>query len=655
MPLPNDLKPLYIQWLQELLDKLDVRQEQLSNTYTKAKKNLEDAEGIFYHPNDLKRVKGIGNTIMKRLERKLENHCKELGCPLPDQYVSMNTINTDGQLNRPAKALRNSTTITTSGSSSKESNDEEQIQRKKNGTIRKPRKYIPKKNSGGYAILLSLLENKAIRRGITKDNIISTGQKYSTHSMTPNFSTRELHSAWSSINSLLKHELVFEEGRPKKYTLTEKGLDLAKMLKVADKIVFDNENNENHSNQDGSNSSFTSVELTADLSALENSVHNPLNRDRHANNNENTLDETNFTFNISKSSPQMVSGTPIKRNRSLIDSSPIKNKRSLNDSSPIAKRSKTFPTETLNSNRSHTIRKRFAGISYELWPHDTYEIYPILDHREIKSQKDRDFFMNALLRKGMKSECKQLSLGDIVWVASNKRTNAKCLLNTIIERKRLDDLAYSIRDNRFMEQKIRLEKSACPNKYYLIEETMGSSVANMGEALKTALWNILVYARFSIIRTHNSDDTVEELFALQKVITRQYAGKDLIVVYPYELTKQEDFGNILHKFRGEFEKNKNIQCCQDFETFQDIMGKGDSRTIGELTINILMFVKGVSLEKAVTIQSKFPTLYHILNAYKRCRSEQEAQLLMFTHFKDAPGNKKITKSLSEKISQVFHT
>lgn len=76
MELSSNLKDLYIEWLQELVDGLTPKQEQLKIAYEKAKRNLQNAEGSFYYPTDLKKVKGIGNTIIKRLDTKLRNYCK---------------------------------------------------------------------------------------------------------------------------------------------------------------------------------------------------------------------------------------------------------------------------------------------------------------------------------------------------------------------------------------------------------------------------------------------------------------------------------------------------------------------------------------------------------------------------------------------------
>ncbi|CAI4059098.1 hypothetical protein SKDZ_04G5860 [Saccharomyces kudriavzevii ZP591] len=625
MELPLNLKDLYILWLQELVDGLNPKQDQLKIAYEKARRNLQDAEGTFYYPIDLKKVKGIGNTIIKRLGAKLQDYCKIQGIS-PLEAPTLTQASSTGPSKRTTTALRS---IENSNKIDKDEADEERGTKK-----RKSKKYIPKKRSGGYAILLSLLELNAFSRGVRKEQIVELAGKYSEHCMTPNFSTKEFYGAWSSISSLKKHSLVLEEGRPKRYSLTEEGMQLSKSLKLADRISFPKEGNvtgeysaiRNESSEftanltelngeedDGNNLNVTSLMLDITFQDLST----PQRRQ-----NELRKDERLHTQNISSYAMKEVSG-----------------------SQPIS-------STELNA-KSKTVRRRYNGISYELWRNNDFEVFPIIDHREIKSQSDRDFFSRAFERKGMKSDIRQLALGDIIWVAKNKNTGSQCVLNTIVERKRLDDLALSIRDNRFMEQKNRLEKSGCDHKYYLIEETMSGNIGNMNEALKTALWLILVYYKFSMIRTCNSDETVEKIHALHTVISQHYSQKDLVVIFPSDLKNQDDYKKVLLHFRREFERKGGIECCHNFECFQEMMGKGDLKTVGELTINILMLVKGISLEKAVAIQEIFPTLNDILMAYQACSSEEEAKLLMFNNFGDAPGAKKITKGLSEKIYDAF--
>lgn len=608
MSLPNDLKSFYIKWLDEFIEKLTPKQEQLNLTYKKAKRNLEETNDMFYYPQDLKKVRGIGNTIVKRLEKKLEEYCKEIGVPVPDK----NEIGISSG-KRTLTALR----INTVDQNSKTSELTENTPQTKK---RKVKKYIPKKRSGGYGIMLGLLELKAYRRSVTKEDIVRVGQKYTDVSMVPNHSTKEYYGAWSSISSLKKHELVLEEGRPKRYTLTEKGVELAKTLKLADGLVFDTDDE----TESSMHANFEDNEVSADLSTLAKS--NKIDVREKA--DSSFVDTTFQNIDLSKQLNTC-------------------NNEDLNDSS------RDISADTRLTGNQQIVRRRFEGTSYEIWPCNTFEIYPIIDHREIKSQNDREFFSNAFARKNMKNEIRQLSLGDIVWVAKNKITGTLCILNTIIERKRLDDLAMSIRDNRFMEQKNRLENSGCRYKYYLIEETMSAPIANMSEALKTALWSILVYYRFSIIRTSSSEQTVDKLHALHTVLRREYSKKDLLVIFPKSLENQQDYKTSLQRFKLEFSQGTNIECCHTFETFQDIMGKRDMRTVGELTIQILMYVKGVSLEKAIAIQALYPTLNHLLSAYRSCKSGLEAKQLLYMKLGHAPGNKRITKALSEKIADAF--
>lgn len=603
--LPSDLKPLYLKWLDELISNVSSRQEQLQITYSKARRNLEETQEIFYYPNDLKKVKGIGNTIIKRLEEKLIEYCKELNVD-PPTTIASNNKNNDKE--------RDTTRVRTIEKTN--STDE---------PAKKKRKYIPRKRSGAYGILLGLLELKAIDRGVFKDGIIESSQKYTDSSMTPNHTTKEFYGAWAAIGLLKKHCLILEEGRPKRYSLTESGAEMANTLKIADNIIFSYENDPNR--KDLCNYYNDEPEITADLSELIN--------DGKIDNDKSSIFE-NSSF-MDTTFPKISN---IER-----FSSPVKSHLSRD----IAENDENFEKYT-----DSIIRRRFVNISYELWKKNSYEIYPIIDHREIKSKSDREFFSNALSRKGINSEIQQLSLGDILWVAKNKNTGTICVLNTIIERKRLDDLAISIRDNRFMEQKNRLEKSGCSNIYYLIEETMSSgSIGNMSEALKTALWVISVYYKFSLIRTLNSENTVEKLHALHTVISQEYSKKDLIVLLPKEVKNQHEYKTLLQNFKIQFNRNGNIDCCHTFECFQDVMSKNDLRNVGELTIQILLYIRGVSLEKAIAIQAIWPTLNHILKAYRNCKTEIEAKHLMFAKLGNAPGNKRITKNLSEKIADVL--
>lgn len=86
----------------------------------------------------------------------------------------------------------------------------------------------------------------------------------------------------------------------------------------------------------------------------------------------------------------------------------------------------------------------------------TFDVVLILDNREVRSRTDRDFIQTELTRQGIKCEVRPLSVGDVTWVAKSKTQSqlSEIMLDTVLERKRLDDLAASIKDGRFREQKV---------------------------------------------------------------------------------------------------------------------------------------------------------------------------------------------------------
>lgn len=52
-------------------------------------------------------------------------------------------------------------------------------------------------------------------------------------------------------------------------------------------------------------------------------------------------------------------------------------------------------------------------------------------------------------------EVRHLTVGDFIWVCRDRVTGQELVLPYIVERKRMDDLASSIQDGRFREQKVK--------------------------------------------------------------------------------------------------------------------------------------------------------------------------------------------------------
>lgn len=53
-------------------------------------------------------------------------------------------------------------------------------------------------------------------------------------------------------------------------------------------------------------------------------------------------------------------------------------------------------------------------------------------------------------------QVRRLPVGDGIWIARHKYLGSEYVLDFIVERKKIDDLRHSIRDNRYRDQKMRL-------------------------------------------------------------------------------------------------------------------------------------------------------------------------------------------------------
>lgn len=93
----------------------------------------------------------------------------------------------------------------------------------------------------------------------------------------------------------------------------------------------------------------------------------------------------------------------------------------------------------------------------------SFDIILLIDSREVGSRTDRDAFVRLLEKEGVRAEKRMLPIGDMLWIARRKpdylaaggSEGNEVVLDAVIERKRLDDLATSITDGRYLDQKVR--------------------------------------------------------------------------------------------------------------------------------------------------------------------------------------------------------
>lgn len=149
----------------------------------------------------------------------------------------------------------------------------------------------------------------------------------------------------------------------------------------------------------------------------------------------------------------------------------------------------------------------------------------IIDNREKGSNnenfKEEILNTNNNTTNPLNIDERNLSLGDFIWIYTDPNDSIKYVIDYIIERKTLNDLASSIIDGRYNEQKYRLKVSGFSNITYLFEGTSYSNEKNISKsALNTAINNTMTIHDINAIKTHSTKDTVRYLLLLDSYIKR---------------------------------------------------------------------------------------------------------------------------------------
>lgn len=309
------------------------------------------------------------------------------------------------------------------------------------------------------------------------------------------------------------------------------------------------------------------------------------------------------------------------------------------------------PSSPLRTKLNHdAARKIYRNVPYDVWNPEDYEVAVLFDTREMRSQTERDFFQKRVSHHNISCDVRALSVGDILWIARHKHTGKEVVLNYVCERKRIDDLAISIKDGRFVEQKNRLQKSALKNVYYIVEEgglCDMDRILEMKNSIQTAISMIMTVSKLFFERFRKSDDIVDWVVAITNILQERYSKIRLIVLRPASLENQAQYSEVLQAFREKFESRRTkYECVHSFPAYQAVLSKSDMMTVKEMFILMLMLVRGISLEKAVVIQNYFQTPRRLIEYYlenSELEEDEKAQL-MFKMFGNHVGNKKIGKA-----------
>ncbi|EDV45419.1 crossover junction endonuclease MUS81 [Drosophila erecta] len=268
-----------------------------------------------------------------------------------------------------------------------------------------------------------------------------------------------------------------------------------------------------------------------------------------------------------------------------------------------------------------------------------FQLLLLVDTQETSGKNKRvlDQTRSYLESLGARHEVRRLTIGDFLWVAQDQEGN-ELVLPYIVERKRMDDLASSIRDGRFHEQKHRLQHCGLQHIIYLVEDYGDNEQLGLPlDSLQQALTNAKVQAGVRVVRTANHFRSMSYLAGMSRSLGQIFAGKKLHSVDRGALDKStcllthSDLG--LLKFRALYEDSaKNAQL-----------------TVREVFVQQLLQLHSLSLERAMAIVERYPTPRCLLDAYAECADQKQARLLL-SGITCGP----LERPLGDKISQCLH-
>lgn len=565
----------------------------------------------FDHPKEAIQLNGLGPKLCDRLTDKLKAHCAANGLPMPELVRVGSKRKSDDEVSDTEKPAK------------------------------KPRKmkpYVPTLRSGAYGLVLGLAtldEDASI--GLTKAELIVVAQPHSDSSFSAPSDPTKFYTAWNSMKTLVEKDLVYEHGRPlKKYLLTDEGWDVARRIKgVQSGSVKDLLN--------------TKVKSPAKTKSKSKEVSTAPARPVSPPLATLTRPKAMEVFDID-SSPEMPVRRPQVSQEVDGGDDPFEVDFDIDTLGPPKSATPTIPT--------------FAPI---VLPPGSFTIRLVLDTREVRTRKDRDYISSSLADRGLPALTRALPLGDVLWIAQIHPSHAHLLigealsedgdheimLSNIIERKRLDDLIGSIKDGRFHEQKFRLTKSGVQNVTYIIEafSVSDDNMEKYGEAVESAIASMQVVNGYFVKQTKKLDDTIGYLAAMTQQLKERYEKEELRVIPSRVL----DSGTYLKLLDHLNTTQSGRLHYITYPSFGAMCSKSEAMTLRDVFLKMLMCTRGITGEKAIEIQKRWGTPRGFVEAFEAKTTEKEKDRMVSEKLGGVTviSRKKVARQLSKKVAEIW--
>lgn len=208
-----------------------------------------------------------------------------------------------------------------------------------------------------------------------------------------------------------------------------------------------------------------------------------------------------------------------------------------------------------------------------------------------------------------------LEVGD--FVIGNSLDND---IHLVIERKTYDDLASSITDGRFRQQKQRLIDSIgdLSKILYILEghkKTVYSNSTSKNSMINGAILNLILKHQFKVVTTDNHDDSFNTIISIYKKCKEKLSTNENTVAPTRLISKGESISH-------------NLFALQ------------------------LSVIPGISYRIASQITEVYKNMNELTNAYNNC-VDVKCKINMLSHLQISE-KRKLGKALSKKIYDSIH-
>ncbi|KAI3706050.1 hypothetical protein L1987_76303 [Smallanthus sonchifolius] len=539
--------------------------------------------------------------------------------------------------------------------------NEEVIQRGERIKGSKP--YMPQKNSVAYALLITLYrETSNGIEFMRKQELIDAAEasELSRSPIMPEIgkgkagqfgvsSGRDWYSGWSCMKKLIDKGLVVKSSCPAKYMLTEQGKEAARDCLSRSGLADSTENLAAIDKTLDLNQNNTIDPVCNNANLIKNMAPQHVSSKRQKKSIDIPVDTLDKLVRMGYSKEQVIHAfaevaekSPHEETSSLwlsvlcrlreaeVYNLPLTSqnvpevKHHPSSSSYTHKNGQTIPfrceTEIPSSSlracssTDHNVHKRgrndleaksnrlsLPPLTFGDRFEDTYEVVLILDDREkfTKASKSRKLLEHVQLHFKIPIEVRRLPVGDGIWIARHKHLGSEYVLDFIVERKNVDDLRSSIRDNRYREQKVRLLRSGLKRFIYLVEGD--PNACESAESIKTACLTTEILEGFDVQRTSGVGDTLRKYGHLTQSIKELY----------------KSFGN---------EPNhQDLPTCPSFDQFIERCQELDNMTVSDVFATQLLQVPQVTEDIAIAVLDLYPTVLSLARAYSSLDGDTYAQ------------------------------